>query len=150
MQEFFPEIEVREEHAEAIARGLIAVARADGEIHPREAAMIGEFFASITDRVSEWGAFEREDNVAPDLLAMQLPSPELRALFVKTALLLAYADGAHGPGEAKLIAEHASAMDIAKDELDELELRVKEYLLSQLSHLANVEAVAEVAKEIDI
>ena len=38
--DFFPEIDIREDQAEAIARGLYAVAKADGNVHEREAAMI--------------------------------------------------------------------------------------------------------------
>ena len=34
--------------------------------------------------------------------------------------------------------------------VDDLEARVKDYLLAQLSHLANVDALAEVAKELDV
>ena len=41
-------------------------------------------------------------------------------------------------------------MEIEKEELDTLEALVKDYLLAQLSHLANIEAVAEEAKELDV
>ena len=150
MQEFFPDIEVRDDQAEAIARGLIAVAKADGVVHERERAMIAEFFASITDRVSDFGAFENFDDPEPEILAAQLPRKELRQLFLKTSLLLAYADGGYGEGEAVLIGKYAAAMEIEKEELDTLEALVKDYLLAQLSHLANIEAVAEVAKELDV
>src|SRR4029078_9046909 len=59
MAEFFPEVEVRPEQAEAIGRGLFAVARADGQIHEREASLINEFFASISGQASNLGALER-------------------------------------------------------------------------------------------
>ena len=150
MQEFFPEIEIREDHAEAIARGLMAVAKADGEVHPREGAMIEEFFVSVTDRPSDLGRFEREDAIKPETLAAQLPGADLRRLFIKTAYLLAYADGHVGDGEAVLLNKFAAALGVDKDEVALLEQQVKEFMLAQLSHLSNVEAIAEVAKELEV
>ena len=150
MQEFFPEIEVRDDQAEAIARGLMAVAKADGDLHPREGAMISELFASTTDRSSDLAALEREDPIDAATLAIQLPTRDLRLLFIKTAFLLAYADNQLGAGEKEQIAAYAAAMEIGSDELEDLQLRVKEYLLAQLGHVENVDAVVEVAKELKV
>ena len=144
MPEFFPEIEIREDQAEAIARGLYAVARADGNVHEREAAMIGEFFNSTTDHHADLGALARAPKIEPANLAAILPTPELRQLFVKTALLLAYVDGAYAAGEQKAIADYAKAMGIT--DIAPLEAAVKDYLMGHLSHLQNVQGVAEVAK----
>ena len=41
---FFSEINVEKHHAEAIARGLFAIAHSDG-LHEREAALVGSFWA---------------------------------------------------------------------------------------------------------
>lgn len=150
MQEFFPEIEIREDHAEAIARGLMAIAKADGEVHPREGAMIEEFFVSVTDRPTDLGRFEHEDAIEPEILAAQLPGDDLRQLFLKTAYLLGYADGNLGKGESELLGKYASAMGVGDDQLAELEQQVKEYMLAQLSHLSNIDAIAEVAKELKV
>ena len=78
MPELFPEIEVRADHAEAIARGLIAVAKADGEIHAREAALISDFYSSVTERPIDMAALEREAAVDGSYLAAVLPSKDLR------------------------------------------------------------------------
>jgi len=144
MSEFFPEIDIREDQAEAIARGLYAVAHADGNIHEREAAMISEFFNSTTAHPADLGALARAPKIAPENLAALLPTPELRQLFVKTALLLAYVDGEYAPGEQKAIAGYAQAMNIT--DLATIEDQVKDYLIGHLSHLHNVAGVAEVAK----
>jgi tellurite resistance protein len=146
--DFFPEIDVDKEQAEAIARGLYAVAKADGEVHPRELAIIADLFTETVESPSQLGALERSS--APDgaYMAAQLPSKELRQLFIKTAWLVAYADSNAGAAEKKLIEGYASALGIAKDELARLEQATKEYLLSQLSHLNNVAAAVEVAKEL--
>ncbi|MBI4510238.1 MAG: TerB family tellurite resistance protein [Deltaproteobacteria bacterium] len=150
MMDLFPEIEIQKDQAEAIARGLYAVARADGSIHEREAALISEFFSSTVERASDLGALERAPAIEPATLALLLPSPELRRLFIKTAFLLAYVDNAYGGGEAGVIGEFAKALAIGEAELSRMEVQVKEYLLSQLSHLSNIEAAAQVAKEIKV
>ncbi|MFT3698740.1 MAG: hypothetical protein QM831_36675 [Kofleriaceae bacterium] len=148
-EEFFPEIEIRDDQAEAIARGLYAVARADGKVHEREAAMITEFFNSTTDHASHLAALERAPKLEAANLAAALPSPELRQLFVKTAVLLAYVDNKYTDGEAKQIAEYATACGIDKAALGKLEAAVKDYLVGHLSHLQNVHGVADVAKKLD-
>jgi tellurite resistance protein len=148
MPELFPEIEIQANQAEAIAQGLIAVAKADGQIHEREAALIAEFFSSVTERPIDMAALERADPVDGAFLAATLPSVDLRDLFLKTAVLLAYADGNYSAAESKVIASFAAAL--GQTNLADLETQVKEYLLGQLTHVKNSAAVAEVAKELKI
>jgi tellurite resistance protein len=147
-EDFLPEIDIREDQAEAIARGLYAVAKADGNVHEREAAMITEFFNSTTDHASHLAALERQPKLEPANLAGMLPSPELRQLFIKTAVLLAHVDGTYAAPEAKQIAEYAKACGIDAKALTQLEAAVKDYLLGHLSHLQNVQGVAAVAKDL--
>jgi tellurite resistance protein len=148
--EFFPEIDVTQDQAEHMARGLFAIARADGHIHEREAALIAEFFASTTDRASDFAALERAPAIEGATLALSLHTPELRNLFLKTALLLAYADGGFGAGESRVIGEYASALDVAEPEVRKLEGQVKDYLLASLSSIQNTDAVVEVARELKL
>ena len=149
-EEFFPEIDIREDQAEAIARGLYVVARADGNVHEREAAMISEFFNATTDHAAHLAALERGPRLEPANLAAILPTADLRRLFIKSALLLAYVDGNYAAGEKKLIGEYAKAMSFGPKDLEALEASVKDYLISQLSHLQNVHGVAAVAKELKV
>lgn len=146
--EFFPEIEIRDDQAEAIARGLYAVARADGKVHEREAAMISEFFNSTTDHPSHLAALERTPPIEPANLAAILSTGELRQLFLKTAILLAYVDGTYAPNEVKMVTDYAKAFGVGAKDLETLESQVKDYLVSQLAHLQNVQGVADVAKEL--
>ena len=147
--DFFPEIEIRDDQAEAIARGLYAVARADGNVHEREAAMINEFFNTTTsDHASHLAALERQPKLDPAHLAAALPSADLRGLFLKSALLLAHVDGTYSPEEKKEIAAYAKACGVDAAAMTKLEAAVKDYLLGHLSHLHNVHGVAEVAKEL--
>lgn len=147
-EEFLPEIDIREDQADAIARGLYAVAKADGNVHEREAAMITEFFNATTDHSSHLAALERQPKLEPANLAAILPTADLRQLFVKTAILLAHVDGKYAAPEAKQIAEYAKACGIDATALTQLEASVKDYLLGHLSHLQNVQGVAAVAKDL--
>jgi tellurite resistance protein len=149
-QEFFPEIEVRDDQAEAIARGLYAVARADGDVHEREAALIADFYAQVDADPAAFSALQRAPRIEPAALALALPDAALRQLFVKTALLLAYADGTYSAGESKVVAEYARALEVGDADLRSLESQVKDFLLAQLSHLKNTEALVEVAKELKL
>jgi uncharacterized membrane protein YebE (DUF533 family) len=147
-EDFFPEIDIREDQAEAIARGLYAVARADGTVHEREAAMIQEFWGTATEHASHLAALERQPNIDPAHLAAALPSAALRQLFLKSALLLAHVDGHYSPDEQKLIVTYAKACGVDPKSLSNLEAAVKDYLMRHLSHLHNVQGVADVAKEL--
>jgi tellurite resistance protein len=150
MPDFFPEIEIQKEQAEAIARGLFAVAKADGTVHDREAAIIAEFFGSTTTSAADLGALERAPIIDGATLAAFLTTVDLRKLFLKTAVLLAYADSSYGANEQKIIGEYAKALEVGTKDLELLELQVKEFLLSQLAHLSNVQAAAQVAKELKL
>lgn len=150
MNELCRKMEITEIQAETIAKGLLAVARADGSIHPREAALIAEFYASTTDNPADLGHLERSSELDVALLPALLPTPELQELFLKTALLVAYTDGECAPGEQKLIDDYAAALGIRDEAMQQLHLEVKEFLLSQLSHLQNVDASVQVAEELKI
>jgi uncharacterized membrane protein YebE (DUF533 family) len=147
-EDFFPEIDIREDQAEAIARGLYAVARADGTVHEREAAMIQEFWGTATEHASHLAALERQPNLDPAHLAAALPTAALRQLFLKSALLLAHVDGNYSPEEQKQIVAYAKACAVDAKSLSNLEAAVKDYLMHHLSHLHNVQGVADVAKEL--
>lgn len=149
MTQLYPEIDITNDQAEAIARGLFAVARADGNVHPAEAAIIGQFFGAAA-QPSHIESLARETNIDAASLALLLPSKELREVFLRTAVLLAYADGNFADGEKEQIASFATAMNMESNELEQIILAVKEFLLSQLSHLQNVDAGVEIAKELDI
>ncbi|MEP6863782.1 MAG: TerB family tellurite resistance protein [Deltaproteobacteria bacterium] len=146
--EFFPEIEIRDDQAEVIARGLYAVAKADGNVHERESAMIMEFFNATTDHASHMAALERQPKLEPAHLAAILGTKELRQLFVKTALLLAYVDGDCAANEKLQITDYAKACELDEAAVANLEAAVKDYLVGHLSHLQNIQGVADVAKEL--
>jgi tellurite resistance protein len=156
--DFFPTIDVTGNEAEAIARGLYTVAAVDG-VHERELALIADFSRTTTTEGDGagapassagggFGALGRIAPLEPASLAPLLPGSSLRELFMKAAYLVAWADGAVSPAERAKIAEFAQALGVSAAAVASLEAQVKDYLLRPLAHLANVEAVAAVAKKL--
>lgn len=151
--EFFPDIEIDAQQAEAIARGLYAVAVVDG-VHERELALISEFYRTTTtsgDGESGAGAASalgRISALGPPALAALLPSAALRELFVKASYLLAWSDGQVSAAERTKIGEFADALGVSPATTGVLESEVKDFLLRPLARLSNVEAVTAVAKKI--
>ncbi len=150
MPELHPEIEITQDQAEAMARGLFAVARADGKIHEREAALIADFYGASVDHPLNMAELERAPAVDGAFLAAKLPTAELRELFLKTGILLSYADGNYSAPESKLIAQFARALGVDDARLRHYEQQVKEFMLGQLAHIKNVDAVAKVAKSLKV
>lgn len=148
MAEFFPEVHLSHDAAEAIARGLYAVARVDG-IHEREAGLIASFWidagggGSLSD-------LERAESIKPADVAAALHSDAERQLFVKTAILLTWADGEVSAAEKKAVSEFARALGIDDATLEKLDAGVKDFLLGQLVHVQNTDAVRDVAKKMKV
>lgn len=145
---FFSEINVEKHHAEAIARGLFAIAHSDG-MHEREAALVGSFWADTGGSMHALASLERSAPITGEELAEALASPGHRRLFLKTALLMAFADGKVSEQESTLVRTYADALALT-GELASLEAEVKDYLLSQLAHIHNTEALLEIAKKLAI
>ena len=150
MPELFPETDITTDEAEAISHGLITIAKADGVLHEREAALIADFYGATMDHPLNMAELERAPAVDGAFLAAKLQSAEIRELFLKTAILLSYADGNYSAPESKLIKEFSSALGYDAAKLGQFETQVKEFMLSQLTHIKNTEAVAEVAKSLKI
>ena len=79
---FFSEINVEKHHAEAIARGLFAIAHSDG-LHEREAALVGSFWADTGGSMHALASLERGASITGDELATALTTPALRRLFLR-------------------------------------------------------------------
>ena len=145
---FFSEINVEKNHAEAMARGLFAIAHSDG-LHEREAALVGSFWADTGGSFHALASLERSSAITGEELAAALDNTPLRRVFLKTALLMAFADGKVSEQESTLVRTYADALGLTS-ELSTLEAEVKDYLLSQLAHIHNSEGLAEIAKKLAI
>lgn len=155
--EFFPEMHITQGQAETIARGMMAVARAEGGVHPHEWALIKSFYDEAAHvgqagSANHLAALENAPDIDPAALATGL-APDgkggaLAELFLKTTILLAYADGSFAQGERILIERYAKALGTSAADLARLEQSVKEYLLGHVSRLANVDAARKVARKL--
>jgi tellurite resistance protein len=149
MSEFFPEVHLSHGAAEAIARGLYAVARCDG-IHEREAGLIASFWIDSGGGGGPLSDLERAESIKPADLASALHSDQERQLFIKTALLLTWADGQVSDAERKAVKDFARALEVDDATLEQHEASVKDFLLGQLVHVQNTDAVREVANKMKL
>lgn len=146
-----PEIHMNSTDAELIAKGLMAVARADGKLLEREAMMIRMFYADAADGgATSVSKLERETPIEPAILAQGLGKGEVAVVFLKSAFLVAYADNDCAAAERELIERFSDALGYSRDQLLRIESGVKDYLLGQLTHVQNTEALAKVAHDLKL
>ena len=143
------EIEISRPVAEAMARALYTIAKVDG-LHEREAGLIASFWVDAGHGAAALSDLERAPAFKPQDLAGALQSQEQRLLFMKTAILLTWADGKVSDAEAKAIRDFAAALGIDKAALDQLDAQVKDFLLGHLVHLSNTDATKKVAKKLGV
>ena len=130
MEDFFGgEMAVSKEQAAVIARGLYSLANVDG-------------------RVTQLKELQRMPDVDSAELARELKTPELRTLFMKTAILLAYADSNYSEKERGWVKKTGKELGFDEKELGRFDDLVRNFLLSQLSHIHNTDATAQVAKKL--
>jgi uncharacterized membrane protein YebE (DUF533 family) len=147
--DFFPPVNLNPMQSEAIARGLYALAKSDG-VHEREAALVASFFDEVGGGAQAMAELERRAPITPEELAALLPEDEQRRLFIKTAILLVWADGEVTPQEGQLLQDYARVFHLDPKVLEQLDTEVKEYLLSQLAHVQNTEATRLVAQKLKL
>jgi tellurite resistance protein len=148
MADFFPEVHLSHDAAEAIARGLYAIAKVDG-LHDREAGLIASFWIDAGGG-GPLSDLERAESIKPADVAAALHSEAERQLFIKTAILLTWADGQVSAAEKKAVSDFATALGVDQAMLDKLDAGVKDFLLGQLVHVQNSEAVSSVAKKMKV
>ncbi len=147
--EFFAEIELNQAEAEVIARGLFAVARAEGGVHAAELAMVRSFLGEVVGgQGREMAGLETGSDVAPAMIAAALAGEPKRLLFLKSCILLGYADGRYGDKERALVDGYAKALGIGKERLTGLEQSVKEYLLGQIAGTTSTESAVKAARSL--
>lgn len=146
--EFFAEVELDEVQAQLLARAMLAVAQCEGGVHERELALIKGFYGDpLVDPSAR--LTESAPPIEPGVIARAFKGEAAR-LFVKSCLLMGYADGKYGSGEKALVGAYAAALGMNGGELEELEQSVREFLLSQVAHLKNTGVVVEIAKKLGV
>ncbi|RME42860.1 MAG: hypothetical protein D6795_20365 [Deltaproteobacteria bacterium] len=147
MIQFFEEIDLSPAEIRVIAQGLNELAKIDG-VHESERKMIEEFFEACRQEapedLSDLDGFDIEE------AKRVLDREEAKLLFIKTLILLCYADGSYSTGEAEAVTRYARELGISEEQFASLHESVKDFLLAQLSHLANLDALREVGEELEI
>lgn len=146
--EFFSPQDLNFDQVKVLTHALMALAKVDG-IHDNEMALIREFY----DSCARAGDPKLEEVAGgPFDIARAKPlfdTPEMAKLFVKSLILLAFADGVYAQQEDDLIREYAAALGVGSAEVDGLFEATKEHMLAALSHVQNVDALKQVRHKLD-
>src|SRR5882757_5672333 len=106
--EFFKETDITAGQAEIIARGMLAVARADGSARPAEIELVKSFYSDVSGGgARHFASLERAPDLTPEVAATALTSEAAVQLFLKSCILAGYADGTYSPPERALIERFA-------------------------------------------
>jgi tellurite resistance protein len=125
--DLFEEVELDQTSADVIARGLCTVAEVDG-MDRRERALIEQFWRETTRRTDLPLALEDREAISADDLAVALKRSPERRLFMKTAILVTWADGEVTREERESLQQFASALGFDRDTMDMLEHAVRDYI----------------------
>jgi Tellurite resistance protein TerB. len=149
MEPFFETALLGLNHVQVIVRGLYTVATCD-DVHHTEHVLIRSFYDACRKEVA--GLADFEDIVGQGFDAEQateiLNTPALRRTFLKSCLLLAFADGKYSKEEQAKIGEFARALGVDDATLAELKEQVTEHLFSQIAGIENIDALREVTHEL--
>lgn len=99
-------------------RGLYTVALADGHYDPEEKELIGQ----LTQDLADIDDVNRLEKIAPEELAEELgKDPETSENFLRTAVLVAVADGVYSASEYELLHQFSKALEIEVEALKVLD-----------------------------
>lgn len=113
----------RHEQISVWLRGLSAIAWADGHFDPEEQEMI----ASLTqDEIAPNANLKSLDSISPEELANALGhDANLAENFLRTAVMVAIADGVYSPPEDEILRQFCKALGQAPDVLDSLRYTIQ-------------------------
>jgi uncharacterized membrane protein YebE (DUF533 family) len=149
--DFFQETDITAGQAEIIARGMLAVARAEGGVRKAELELVKGFYSEVSGGgARHLASLEQAPDLTPEVAAAALTSETLAKLFLKSCILAGYADGTYTKEERAAVEGFAKALKVDGNVLAELEQSVKEFLVSHLAGLSNVEATVAVARKLKI
>lgn len=146
---FFAPAQLGLPHIQFIVQALYELAETDG-IHATEKVMLRGFYDQCRDDAKGLTSFEElircdfDAGRAAELFATE----ELKACFLQSCVLLAYADGRYSSGERAKVRSYADMLEVSADNLAQLEEAVSDHLLQQIAVIENVEAVQRVAAEL--
>lgn len=124
--------------AAVISAGMKAVAKADGDVHPRELQMIEAFEADLPSID------------VPDPRAA-LGSKDVRDAYVRSLVMVALADGTISEPEGAVIRELSTAMGLTDADVDEAILEVKRWFLKRFAGVTVFrDTVEQIARDLGL
>jgi tellurite resistance protein len=135
-------------HIQAIVRGMNEVAKLDG-VHDAEAVMLDQFYGACQADAGALTNFRELVNGPFDIAeaARVLDTPERKAVFLKSCILLAYADGRYSQAERDKVRTFADGLGIPAAATLAIEESVADQLLQNIARISNVDALKEVASK---
>ncbi|MCQ4165859.1 TerB family tellurite resistance protein [Tahibacter harae] len=136
-------------HLQTIVRAMHDIAVTDG-VHDAERVMLRSFYENCQREASALASFDDLIAMPFDLAAVagDFRQPGQQAALLHSCLLLAHADGNYSAGERAKVQEFAAALGVSAAELGRIEEGVADHLLQQISRISNMDALQEVAKEL--
>jgi tellurite resistance protein len=119
-------IRISEVTADAMARGLVTLATVDG-MNVGEKSLIEQFWREHVGGVSVPALQNRDEISAAELRDALGFAPE-RELFMKTALVLCWADGEFSIDEKRKLNEFAGALSIGQRTMNDLNDAAKQWI----------------------
>ena len=146
----FPQTELDIHHIQAIVRAMHELALTDG-MHDAERVMLRGFYDTCQQDAQALTSFDALIGSPFDLTTAKefFDTPERAAALLQSCIFLAYADGSYSAGERAKVKSYADAMGVPADALKSLEDSVSDHLLQQISRIGNIDALKEVAAELD-
>ena len=137
-------------HVQAIVRAMHEVALSDG-MHEAERVMIRGFYDSCQEDARALTSFDDLISTPFDRDGAKelFDTPARRHALLQSCILLAYADGRYSDGERRQVQTYADAVGMGEPELLALETGVADHLMQQISRIDNVDALKQVASELD-
>jgi uncharacterized membrane protein YebE (DUF533 family) len=146
---FLNPVELDLKHVRVIVQGMVKVANSDGA-HERELVLIRQFYESC--RADEQGLAEFSDLLnAPldvDVARDVLSTADLKATFLASCYLVAYADGELSKPETEVLAQLARDLSIDAKTADNVRELVKDQLLMKIARSTNLGALKKVASKL--
>jgi len=149
MHELYEGIELDKTQTEAICRGLLDLAEADG-VHQSEIELIHGFYRSGGG--GDLDALGKTDfDLDATVKVLTGGGPEVVEAFLISCYLLIYADGEFSDAERKRIGEYGDAFGLDAVRIEHLHVKARLYLLGMLAqNLRNPDAVRAVGGELGL
>jgi hypothetical protein len=146
MQPLAPSLGIN--HVQVFVRGMYDLACTDGA-HAAEMVMLRGFYDECQREAHALTDFDDLLKLSFDVAEARemLDTPELKAAFLQSCVLLAYADGKYTPGERARIRAYAGELGVSPEMLESIELSVADGLMQSFTKIQNVDALREVAAE---